>query len=182
MNIDEILHFWFTESSSKDWWTRNDAFDEAIRRRFGAAYREAVRGRLDHWKDAGRGCLALCILLDQVPRNMFRGSAEAFATDALARDIARHALDKGFDRDVELTDHQRQFLYMPFQHSEDLEDQRLCVRLAKTRTADGSFVEFCQQHLRIIERFSRFPHRNAILRRKNTPQELEFLGQPGSSF
>jgi uncharacterized protein (DUF924 family) len=179
---DDVLRFWFEEADRAEWYGKNDAFDELIRRRFGEAYEKAATGEYDDWRASGTGCVALCILLDQFPRNLFRGSAKAFATDHLALAIARRAVKRGLDRDARLTDDQLCFLYMPFQHSENIEDQRLCVRLANERIINHGFRRYAEQHFRIIERFGRFPHRNAILGRPSTREELDFLTEPGSSF
>lgn len=180
--IEDVLSFWFEEAGPENWYAKDERFDEKLRRRFGDAYLEAAAGRYDTWRNSARGCVALCILLDQFPRNMFRGSPQAYATDHLALYVARHALERELDRHVELADAQRRFLYTPFQHSEDLNDQHLCVRLAKEHIEDNSFLDYAEQHLRVIERFGRFPHRNAILGRPSTPQELDYLSQEGSSF
>ena len=125
------------------------------------------------------GCLALIIVLDQFPRNMFRGDPRSFATDAAARDVLRHALEKEFD--VGLSTTQKQFLYLPLQHSEEAVDQALSVAL-NAATGDPDLVKWADAHKRIIDRFGRFPHRNEILGRATTDEEAEFLAKPGSSF
>jgi uncharacterized protein (DUF924 family) len=152
-----------------------------VRQRLGPLYADAVEGRLDHWKDHPDGALALCILFDQVPRNIFRGSPRAFATDPQARSVARHILALGFDRSYPTDDH-RVLCYLPFEHSEDIEDQRLAVQLLSGRTADRRSIEYARRHLEVIARFRRFPNRNAVLGRTSTSGELEFLKTPGSSF
>jgi uncharacterized protein (DUF924 family) len=181
ITIDDILHFWFEEVDPNCWFAPNEAFDRDIRRRFEPAYELAVAGGFNHWRDTGRGCVALCILFDQFPRHMFRGTPRAFVTDGKALAIARHAIDNGFDHDTRLTGDQRLFLYLPLEHSEDPEDQRTCVELME-RIGKPDQIEYARQHKAIIDRFGRFPHRNTLLGRETTPEEAEFLGQPGSSF
>ena len=178
---DAVLEFWFDEASRRSWFEASADFDALVSQRLAALYRIGVEGRLDPWKTHSDGALALCILLDQVPRNIFRGSARAFATDAQARAVARHILASGFDRSYP-TDGHRLFCYLPFEHSEDIEDQRLAVQLLSERTADRHSTDYARGHLEIIARFGRFPHRNAILGRISTAAELEFLKGPGASF
>lgn len=175
-----ILDFWFSEQSRPLWFTRDDAFDRTIAEHFQQDYRRVADGDLSAFPPTPEGALALVILLDQFPRNMFRGDARSFATDAAARATAEGAIKAGFD--TGLTGEQRQFLYMPFMHSEDLEDQKHCVRLFMTRGDSGSALDFAVRHLRIVERFGRFPHRNAVLGRESTAEERAFLEEPGSSF
>lgn len=185
----EVLGFWFGELEDGvarprgAWFERDDGFDAEISTRFRSDYERAAAGELDEWLDTPRGALALAVILDQFPRNLFRGSAKSFETDARARSVARAALDRGHDAHISPVE--RWFLYLPFEHSEDLEDQRLSVRLfgALGDDADSRNVyDYAVRHMEIIERFGRFPHRNAALGRESTPEEAEFLGQPGSSF
>lgn len=176
---DDVLKFWFTDSSPKQWFTRNDAFDAAIRDTLGPLHARAVAGELDDWAATPRGALALMILLDQAPRNLHRGSARAFASDPAALRHARAAIAAGFD--AGLSDDERLFFYLPFEHSEDLADQERCIELCRT-LATAQYVEYAERHRNVIARFGRFPHRNAVLGRASTPEELEFLKQPGSSF
>ena len=175
MTPDSILDFWFGQDR-KAWFEKNPAFDEDIRRRFLALYASAAAGGLQHWVKEPRSALALVILLDQFPRNMFRGEPRAFATDPLALDAARaivaHGWDQGFSAD------ERTFAYLPFEHSEALEDQETAMRLF---SGNPNF-EWARRHWEIIQRFGRFPHRNAILGRASTPEEVEFLKTPGSGF
>ncbi len=178
---NEVLEFWFDPASRRYWFDASPEFDELVRNRLASLYADAIEARLDHWSDHPDGALALCILLDQAPRNMFRGSARAFASDAMARSVARRILAWGFDRSYPTDDH-RVFCYLPFEHSEDIEDQRLALRLLNERTADENAIESARRHLEIIARFGRFPHRNAALGRSSTSAELEFLKEPGSSF
>ena len=170
-----VLAFW-REAGSEKWFTKDAAFDDAIRTRFLETYEAAAAGQLKEWEAGREGALALVIVLDQFPRNMFRGSARAFATDALALDAARHAVASGHDRALNKTE--RTFIYLPFEHSENLADQERALELF----AGHANSEWAQRHYEIIKRFGRFPHRNAILGRQSTPAEIEFLKGPGSSF
>lgn len=173
----EVLRFWFDEHAA-DWFVKNPAFDAAIRERFLPLYEKAAAGHLADWAGSPRGALALVIVLDQFPRNLFRGEARAFATDPMAREIARRMLARGWDQSM--TQSERLFVYLPFEHSESLEDQDLCVELMKDFDAEQR--RYAERHRDIIRRFGRFPHRNDSLGRQSTPAEIEFLKQPGSSF
>lgn len=178
----EVLDFWF-KRDRKAWFEKNPAFDAEIRARFLALYDMALEGRLEDWHNDPRNCVALVILLDQFPRNMFRGTARAFAADPLAREAARAIVDRGWDK--ALSADERMFAYLPFEHSESLPDQERCLALMREiavfpETAD--LPKWAEAHLAIIRRFGRFPHRNAALGRESTPEEIEFLKQPGSSF
>ncbi len=186
----EILDFWFGREGEEGygefreaWFTKDPEFDREVRDRFEGAYEEAAADRLEHWKDEARSCLALIILLDQFTRNMFRGDPKTYATDDKALAAARHAVEHAYDR--ELSPYERLFVYLPFEHSEDLEDQRFSVELFRGLAAEmGSedLLGYAVRHLEIIERFGRFPHRNEILGRATTPEEAEFLRSPDSSF
>jgi uncharacterized protein (DUF924 family) len=188
--VQEILEFWFGKpdepeygKNRKVWFTKNPKFDQEVRSRFLSVYQQAAAGQLDGWKTSPLGCLALIILLDQFPRNMFRGHPQAFATDSQALAYAQYAVAHGFDK--LLLPIQRGFVYMPFEHSENLEHQRQCVELfsaLKDNPECASGVDYAQRHLKVIDRFGRFPHRNEILGRETTAEEAEFLQQPGSSF
>ncbi len=184
----EVLDFWFGREGEpgygefrEEWFTKDPEFDRQVRDRFEALYEAAAAGDLDDWKEEARSCLALVILLDQFPRNMFRGDPRSYATDHKAQQTAEYALDHALDR--ELPEFQRTFLYMPFMHSEDLEHQRRSVELfRRLGGSDSDSTSYAVRHMEIIERFGRFPHRNEILGRQTTPEEAEFLTQPGSSF
>jgi uncharacterized protein (DUF924 family) len=186
---EEVLEFWFGREDEpgfgefrEAWFRKDPEFDQMVRDRFQDLYEGAARGDLDAWKDEAHSCLALAILLDQFPRNMFRGGPRSYATDRKAQEIAEYAVDRALDR--ELPAFQRMFLYMPFMHSEDLEHQRRSVELFGVLGGedDGDSSHYAVQHMEIIERFGRFPHRNEVLGRQTTPEEAEFLTQPGSSF
>jgi uncharacterized protein (DUF924 family) len=178
----DVIDFWFSQDR-KDWFEKRPAFDAEIRLRFLSLYEQGAGGMLAGWRQAPADCLALVILLDQFPRNMFRGNARAFAADALARDATRVILDRGWDKSM--TPDERMFAYLPLEHSESLVDQERCLVLMKEisvfpETAD--LPKWAEAHLVIIRRFGRFPHRNAALGRATTAEEAEFLKQPGSSF
>ena len=172
-----VLAFWFRgEEERKEWFRKDPAFDAEIRAHFQALYEDGARGALAGWRRSARECLALIVLLDQFPRNLFRDSARAFATDSLALDAARHAVASGYDR--LLSETERTFIYLPFEHSENLADQERALTLFEGH----SNYEWARKHWEIIRRFGRFPHRNAVLGRQSTPAEIEFLKEPGSSF
>jgi uncharacterized protein (DUF924 family) len=171
----DVLDFWFGRDR-KAWFEKNPAFDEDIRQRFLPDYELGAAGMLGAWKQAPASCLALVVLLDQFPRNMFRDSARAFAADPLARNAARTILERGWDQ--AMTPDERMFAYLPFEHSEALQDQELSLKLFE---GNANF-EWARKHWEIIRRFGRFPHRNAALGRESTPEEIEFLSQPGSRF
>jgi len=177
VTADQVLRFWFDEHP-KDWFVKNPGFDAQIRDRFLGLHENAAAGRLAHWADAPRDCLALIILLDQFPRNMFRGTARAFATDAQARAAARAVLERGWDKSM--TQPEQLFVCLPFEHSESLEDQDLSCALMKD--FDPEQRGYAERHRDIIKRFGRFPHRNGLLGRQSTPAEIEFLKSPGSRF
>jgi uncharacterized protein (DUF924 family) len=180
-----ILDFWFGDSGEarKVWFEVDPAFDAELRQRFGALPAPASAGALDGWAESAEGALALVLVLDQLPRNLNRGHRSAFACDAKARAIARRAIAQGFDRG--LTPVRRQFLYLPFEHSEDIADQVESIRLYAS-LPEGAFrdncVDYARRHHAVIERFGRFPHRNAALGRATTEAEQEFLKGPGAPF
>lgn len=176
-----VLDFWPAPESRAAWFKPSEVFDAEVRRVLGPLYEHAVAGRLDAWRDNAEGCLALCILLDQVPRNIFRGTARAFASDAQARVVAAHAVARGFDLAF-AEDDRRLFFYLPFEHSEELADQERAVALCHERIRDPECLRIAERHHEIIQRFRRFPHRNAVLGRAGTPEEIAFLAEPFSSF
>ena len=176
-HASEVLRFWF-EEHARDWFVKDPAFDRAIRDRFLAWYEAAAAGQLAHWADEARSCLALVIVLDQFPRNLFRGEARAFATDAMARAAARVILERGWGK--AMSQSEQLFAALPFEHSESLDDQVLSCALMED--FEPELLRYAIRHREIIERFGRFPHRNAILGRESTPAEIAFLEQPGSSF
>jgi uncharacterized protein (DUF924 family) len=171
----EIVAFW-REAGPKRWFEKDFAFDQDIRERFLPTYELAAEGELRAWESTAEGALALLILLDQFPRNMFRGEALAFATDPLARAVAAGALVHGFDAQV--SPQLRGFFYLPFEHSEDLADQERCVAFYKA-VGDADGLKWAEIHADIIRRYGRFPHRNAVLGRTTTPEEQSFLNGGG---
>lgn len=185
----EVLEFWFGEHARSRWFAKDTAFDDEIRSRFEADTIAANAGERAAWLADADGALALAILLDQFPRNMYRGSARAFACDARAREVAARAIERGLDAAVPVE--RRLFFYLPFEHSESLADQDRAVELftrwveahdpAQRADADDE-MKYVRRHREIIERFGRFPHRNAALGRASTEEELAFLAGPGSSF
>ncbi len=195
---DDVLQFWFGEINAwgdvapeiaRSWFKKDEDFDEQIRDHFDETLEQAARGELDHWASSPRGTLALVVLLDQFSRNMHRDSPRAFAYDHLALARAKAAVDAGHDKALHPIE--RVFLYLPFEHSESLEDQNRCVALFETLLAEAAeprkaefamYLDFAKRHHAIIARFNRFPHRNATLGRASTPEETEFLTQPGSGF
>jgi uncharacterized protein (DUF924 family) len=188
---EDVLDFWFGRpgdahhlQTRPEWFRKDEAFDTAIRERFGPLIDAALRGELAGWAAQPRSALAEVIVLDQFTRNTRRGSAGMFDGDARALAAARALVASGADRT--LPGVMRQFLYLPFEHSEDLADQResmrLFTQLGQDEPALADLVEWARKHEVIVERFGRFPHRNAALGRESTPEETEFLKQPGSGF
>jgi uncharacterized protein (DUF924 family) len=180
----EILEFWFEDDPAerrKKWFEKHPEFDGECAR-FAAAIRDARSGRYDEWVATPKGALALIILLDQLSRNVFRGSAESFAADPHARDIARRTIAAGFD--TMLTPVERMFVYLPFEHAETIDDQNEAVRLFEPLTASlgAESIGYVHRHRDVIREFGRFPHRNAVLGRANTPAEDDYLARPGAGF
>lgn len=174
-----VLNFWFQELTPKDHFSKNLALDEAIRNRFAEVYQQALDGKTTVWRQTPRGRLAEIIVLDQFPRNMFRDTAQAFQSDAQALKLAMDAVAVGADQD--LSSNERAFLYMPYMHSEDLTVHEQAVVLFAQPGLEFN-LKFEMAHKAIIDRFGRYPHRNKVLNRKSTAEEIEFLNQPGSSF
>jgi uncharacterized protein (DUF924 family) len=172
----DVVAFWKDAGPSK-WFAKDDAFDARFRARFEAAHFAAARRELDPWTETPEGSLALLILLDQFPRNAFRGTGHAFATDPLARAVAGRALEAGQDLQVE--GDMRRFFYLPFQHSEDLADQTRQVELFQTRADRKPDDRWAEHHHDVFARFGRFPHRNRALGRETTPEEQAFLDADG---
>lgn len=185
-----LVDFWFGPPKSAArferharWFKVDPAFDDELRRRFLPLQRRAASGACADWALEAEPCLALLLLLDQLPRNLYRGAAAAFASDAMARDAARAALARGFDRSLPAT--WRQFIYLPFEHSETLADQERSVALYAALARDPAFagaLDYARRHRDIVARFGRFPHRNQALGRASTADEDAFLGQPDLAF
>jgi len=186
--FSEVLDFWFGRADSptrgrarKAWFTKSDDFDREVRERFSQAWETAANGGLKSWGDTPLAALALLVVLDQFPRNMFRGKPQAFASDALALATAEETIRRRFDR--VLRPIERAFVYLPFQHAEALGAQRRSLALYDELASLGvDHRDFARRHHDIVVRFGRFPHRNEILGRKSTPEEIEFLKHPGSRF
>lgn len=189
----EVLKFWFDDPHHPEgeygqqraiWFRKDSGFDQEVRDRFLADYEQAAAGDLDDWMNEPQSCLALILLLDQLPRNMFRGQAQAFATDSKALAVAQLAIARHYSQS--LIPVEEMFLYLPLEHSENLEHQQQAVahfqRLYAAHSEFEQTLAYAIRHHDVIARFGRFPHRNAILGRESTPEEIEFLKQPGSSF
>ena len=186
--VPNVLEFWFGAPGAgrarEVWFRKDPAFDEAIRRQFADDVVRAAKGEHDRLMGDAEGALALVLMLDQFPRNLYRGQPKTYAADAKARAVADHAIGRGFDR--RLPPVQRQFFYLPFMHSETLADQDRSVelyrQLASADPSQSATIDYAARHREIIRRFGRFPHRNAILGRESTEEEIEFLKRPGNSF
>ena len=179
MNSTNVNRFWFEEIDPKQWWVKDETFDALVRTRFEATHRAASWGELFAWRDTAEGRLAEIVVLDQFSRNMYRDTPRAFAFDALALVLAQEAVARGVDR--ELPPPRRAFLYLPYMHSESPLIHEQAIPLFSQSGLEHN-LEFELKHKHIIERFGRYPHRNAVLGRVSTPEEIEFLKQPGSSF
>lgn len=186
---EDVLEFWFDPAVEAHWFDRDDAFDAQVRERFGAALEAAAHDKLDEWSDTPEGWLALLIVLDQFSRNIYRDDARAWAYDAKAQRLALEGIARGDDQ--RLAPLQRLFVYLPLEHAEDLALQSHCVQLfgrladqlpAGQRAPFEGFLDYARRHHDVIERFGRFPHRNAVLGRPNTDAELAYLARPGSGF
>ena len=175
MQPAEVHDFWFRQER-KAWFAKDARFDAEIHSRFLPLYERAAAGALAGWMREAGSCLALVIVTDQFPRNMFRGTARAFATDPLALEAARTIVERGWDR--AFSPDERTFAYLPFEHSEDLQDQERSLRLFE----GNENLEWARKHYDIVRRFGRFPHRNAALGRESTLEEIAFLKTPGSGF
>jgi len=179
MQPSDVVEFWFQEIEPARWWVKNHALDTLIARRFGAIHTAAARCELAHWRTTAVGRLAEVIVLDQFSRNLFRHSAQAFAQDAQALTLAQEAVAMGAD--AALSAVQRSFLYVPYMHSESLAIHDIAVELFRRNGIDGN-LQSELRHRKVIERFGRYPHRNAVLGRVSTAAELAFLREPGSRF
>jgi uncharacterized protein (DUF924 family) len=176
---DDILYFWFTEAGPDAWWKKSKTFDDLVRRRFGALYDVAAKGELYGWRARAEGRLAEIIVLDQFPRNMFRDSARAFESDTMSLALSQEAVRLGVGAHWDAN--RRAFLYMPHMHSESVRVHEAALELFAGPGLENN-LDFEKRHKAIIDRFGRYPHRNAVLGRASTPEEIEFLKQPGSSF
>lgn len=179
VTAQNIIDFWFDSENAQRWFKPTPEFDEECRNRFGDLITPAGLGELDHWQQDPQGTLAIILLLDQLTRNIYRGQPQAFAHDPKARAVAMTALAKSYDTQLPQT--RRFFLYLPLEHSEDRSDQAHSVKLFEAY-GDAEKLDYAIRHQVIIDRFGRFPHRNAVLGRASTAEEIEFLKEPNSSF
>lgn len=170
--IQELIDFWFSPRAEKRWFKSTPDFDEELREKLATTYAAACDGELDHWQTSALGALALVILFDQIPLNIYRQQPQSFATEARARRVAANAIDQGLD--AKLTGLQKAFLYLPYMHSENLADQDTSIELF-TRAELTNNLRYAKHHREIVCRFGRFPHRNAILGRESTPDEIAWL-------
>lgn len=179
MKPEDILNFWFVEAGERAWWRKSKAFDDIVRRRFEAVYHAAAYGELAHWRARGAGRLAEIILLDQFPRNMYRDTHRAFESDITALVLSQEAvrLNIGTDWGPD----KKAFLLMPYMHSESAAVHEQALKIFDQPGLENN-LDFERRHKAIIDRFGRYPHRNAVLGRQSTPEEIEFLKQPDSSF
>ncbi len=175
----DVLDFWFGELAFKDWFTRSDALDLRITERFRDLHLALSRERPAEWLEGSDHLLALILVFDQFPRNIYRGSPLAFATDELAIALARDAVARGLDQQV--APDRRAFFYLPYEHQENISDQDECVRLFEA-LGDPVYLDYAEKHRAVIRQFGRFPHRNPILLRPSSPEELDYLAQPGAGF
>ena len=177
----EILDFWFRETPPERWFKPDTDFDRTVKDKFVETWRAGRDGGLDSWRDGSDGVMALILLFDQFPRNMFRGTADAFASDPLAREVARLALQRGYDLEAPVD--VRSFFYLPFMHSESDADQELCLGLTRERLGEGHYAyPYARRHRDVIARFGRFPARNLALGRATTAEEAEFLDSHKEGF
>lgn len=179
LGAHDVINFWFEESKPKQWWTKDAEFDQLITDKFSELHQQANDGELFAWRFSAIGRLAEIIILDQFSRNIYRNTPKAFASDNLALCLAQHAVS--LNTQNELTDEQRQFLYMPYMHSESAVIHQIAERLFSEPQVSNN-TDFELAHKKIIDKFGRYPHRNDILGRESTAEEIEFLQQPNSSF
>ena len=179
MSYQEVLNFWFKEIEPANWWVKDSAFDNSITEKFLSIHNAAKHCELAPWRETAHGRLAEIIVLDQFSRNMYRDTPQAFACDGIALVLAQEAIAAGTDKALKPVE--KSFLYMPFMHSESLVIHEKALALYQANGIDSN-VEFEIKHKEIIERFGRYPHRNSILNRQSTAEELDFLSQPNSSF
>lgn len=168
----DIINFWYSEKIKPYWFNSNKQLDDDIKKQYEESWKNAIRGDFNAWKEAPVGCLALAIIFDQFPLNMFRGEVKSFSTEAMAIKISKYAIEKGFDKEIDKD--KLAFLYMPLMHSENIDDQNLSVEVFEKAGLKEN-LEFAKHHREIIKRYGRFPHRNKILNRESTEDELSYL-------
>lgn len=179
IKMNEVLNFWFKELSPKDWWVKNSDLDKLIERRFLETHQKAIKGELFAWRETALGRLAEIIVLDQFSRNIYRNKPESFMYDALALVLAQECVALGLDKELEIE--KRAFIYLPYMHSESLAIHNVALNLFDQKGLESN-LNFEEAHIDIIKRFSRYPHRNEILKRESTEEEIEFLKGPNSAF
>jgi len=170
--ISDILKFWFSDAVSPLWFKSTDSFDTELTDKYERIWQQAADGELDHWKESADGAVALSIICDQFPLNMFRGQGKRYSTEAKARDIAQYAIDQGFIKNM--SQQHQSFLYLPFMHSENLKEQQVAIDLFAAAKLNDN-VKYAQHHFAVIKQFGRFPHRNKELGRDSTDAEIEYL-------
>ena len=169
---ESIIEFWYSDKVKSKWFNSTAEFDKEIKSNYENVWKNALRGEYSSWRDSAEGCLALAIVLDQFPLNMFRGGMESFSSEAVAIKVTKHAVALGLDNDIDKD--KISFLYMPLMHSENIEDQNISVKLFEQAKLTNN-LRFAKHHRDIIKKFGRFPHRNEILNRKSTDKEREYL-------
>lgn len=176
-DYQSLLDFWFSEETKAKWFNSTPEFDQALTDQYLSVWQAAKNGQLKHWQSSAAGSLALIIILDQLPLNMFRGQPQSFATEAMSRDVAAHAIQQGHDQ--QLTDLQKAFIYLPYMHSEDMADQERSVELFENAGLTDN-LKWAKHHRDIVKRFGRFPHRNAVLSRESSQEEIDYLNSKES--
>jgi len=169
---ESILEYWYSDRIKKHWFNSTEDLDKEIKEKYESAWKSAIRGELNDWKKSAEGCLALAIIFDQFPLNMFRGDVKSFSTETMAVKVSKLAIEKGFDQEIEKD--KVAFLYMPLMHSENMEDQDLSVSLFEKAGLEEN-AKFARHHRGIVEQFGRFPHRNEILQRESSQSEIDYL-------
>jgi len=169
---ETIINFWYSDRIKKKWFNSTEKLDKEIKESYEHVWKNAIRGEYNEWKNTAEGCLALAIIFDQLPLNMFRGEVESFSTEGMAVKITKHAVEKGFDQAI--NKERVAFLYMPLMHSESMDDQNLSVSLFEKAGLTDNW-KFAKHHRGIVEKFGRFPHRNEILRRHSSQDEIDYL-------
>jgi len=172
-----IIEFWYSEKAKSKWFNSSIEFDKEIKSNYEDVWVDALKGKYSSWRDTAEGCLALAIILDQFPLNMFRGDVQSFSSEAVAVKIAKHAVDNGLDKDIDRE--KVSFLYMPLMHSENMDDQNLAVKLFEQAELMEN-AKFAKHHRDIVKNYGRFPHRNKILGRESSKEEIEYLNSDGA--
>ncbi len=177
ITAESIIEYWYSDSVKSKWFNSTIEFDKALKEKYEETWKEALRGEYISWSESAEGCLALVIILDQFPLNMFRGELQSFSSEAVAVKISKKAIERGFDKEID--NKKLSFLYMPLMHSENLDDQNLAVKLFEQANLMEN-ARFAKHHREIIEKFGRFPHRNKILQRESSKAEIDYLNSEGA--